>query len=100
MKSWVHFLFSCTRLGAALSGSGSIQERQHLGFMDLVGLWGFGLAWIAELLVVNGCLVACYSSDLLSVEGLVIRYKSYLRCIRLRGHSWESAGLVQWDGLL
>lgn len=53
--------------------------------MDLVGLWGFGLAWVAELSVVNGCLVGCHSSDLLSVKGLVIRYRSYLRCI------WSSA---------
>lgn len=52
------------------------------------------------MLEINGCLVGCHSSDLFSVEGLLIRYRPYLRCTWLRGHSWESAGLVQWDCIL
>lgn len=36
---------------------GSIQEELRLGFMDLVGMLGFDLARLAELWMVNRCLV-------------------------------------------
>jgi hypothetical protein len=59
-----------------------------------------GLTWVVGLFVVSGCLVNCHSLDLFSVEGLVVRYMSYLRCTRLRGCSWESASLVWMDEIL
>lgn len=54
-----------------------------LGLMDLVHLWAFGLASNAGLWLINGCLVGCHSSDLLSVEGLGIKCKPYPQCTRL-----------------
>ena len=36
------------------------------------------LAWVAGLFVVTECLVRCHSLDLFSVEGLILRYRSYL----------------------
>jgi hypothetical protein len=44
--------------------------------------------------------MGCHSSNLFSVEGLVVRYRFYPRCIRLHDCSWESAGLMQLDGIL
>jgi hypothetical protein len=71
---------------------------------------GFGaglagdLAWLGLLgcllFVVSGCLMGYHSPDLFSVEGLVVRYTSYLWCTRLRGCSWESARMVQLYGIL
>jgi hypothetical protein len=34
------------------------------------------------------------------MEGLVVRYRSYLWCTRLHGCSWESVGMVQLDEIL
>ena len=62
----------------------------------------FFVVWVAcyGLFVVSGCFVYCHSPDLLSVEGLIVRYKPYLRCTRLRGCSLESVDLVQFDNIL
>jgi hypothetical protein len=56
-----------------------------------------GVLWVAELFVIIGCLVASHSTDLFSMEGLVVRYKFYLLCTRLRGSSWKNAGMMQLD---
>jgi hypothetical protein len=41
-----------------------------------------------------------HSPDLFSVDGLVVRYTSYLWCTQLRSCSWESARMVQLYGIL
>ena len=44
--------------------------------------------------------MGCHSPVLFNVEGLVVRYRSYLRYTWLSSCSWESAGLMQLDEIL
>jgi hypothetical protein len=49
-----------------------------------VSFW-LGLAWLAELWLINGCLVSFQCSDLLSVKRLGIKCTFYLQCTQLLG---------------